>query len=53
MRAVTYARLGDRSVLELVERPVPEPGDGEVRIRVFVSGVNPTDGKSRRGTFGG
>jgi NADPH:quinone reductase len=53
MRAITYARLGDPSVLELVERPIPEPGDGEVRVRVLVSGVNPTDWKSRSGTFGG
>jgi NADPH2:quinone reductase len=53
MRAITYARLGDPSVLELVERPIPEPGDGEVRVRVLVSGVNPTDWKSRSGAFGG
>ena len=53
MRAITHNRLGDPSVLELVERPIPEPGQGEVRIRVVVSGVNPTDWKSRSGTFGG
>jgi NADPH:quinone reductase len=53
MRAITYTQPGDPSVLEFVERPVPEPGDGEVRIRVIVSGVNPTDWKSRSGTFGG
>jgi NADPH:quinone reductase len=53
MRAITYARTGDSSVLELVERPIPEPGDAEVRIRVLVSGVNPTDWKSRSGTYGG
>ena len=53
MRAIAYTRLGDPSVLELAERPIPEPGEGEVRIRVFVSGVNPTDWKSRSGTFGG
>jgi NADPH:quinone reductase len=53
MRAITYSRLGDPSVLELVERPLPEPGAGELRIRVLVSGVNPTDWKSRSGTFGG
>jgi NADPH:quinone reductase len=40
-------------VLELVERPTPEPGAGEVRIRVVVSGVNPTDWKSRSGATGG
>src|SRR4029453_1901063 len=53
MRAITYTRLGDPSVLELVEKPTPEPGDGEVRIRLLVSGVNPTDWKSRSGAFGG
>ena len=53
MRAITYTRPGDPSVLELVERPVPEPGNGEIRIRVLVSGVNPTDWKSRSGAFGG
>ena len=53
MRAITYARTGDSSVLELVERPILEPGDGDVRIRVLVSGVNPTDWKSRSGTTGG
>ena len=53
MRAVTYTRTGDSSVLELVERPLPEPGAGEIRIRVLVSGVNPTDWKSRSGATGG
>jgi NADPH:quinone reductase len=53
MRAITYTRPGDASVLELVEKPIPEPGDGEVRLRVIASGVNPTDWKSRSGTFGG
>lgn len=53
MRAVIYARLGDPSVLELVDRPIPEPEEGEVRIRVVASGVNPTDWKARSGTRGG
>jgi NADPH2:quinone reductase len=53
MKAITYTQLGGPSVLELVERPIPEPGEGEVRIRVLVSGVNPTDWKSRSGTSGG
>jgi NADPH:quinone reductase len=52
MRAVSYAQRGDPSVLELVERPVPEPGEGELRIRVVASGVNPTDWKSRSGASG-
>jgi NADPH:quinone reductase len=53
MRTVIYAQRGDSSVLELGERDVPEPGEGEVRIRVEVSGVNPTDWKTRSGAFGG
>lgn len=34
-------------MLEAVERPIVEPGAGEVRVRVVVSGVNPTDWKAR------
>jgi NADPH:quinone reductase len=30
-------------VLEVIERDVPEPGDGEVRIRVAAADVNPSD----------
>ena len=36
----------------MVERAVPEPGPGEVRVAVRVSGVNPTDWKARRGSGG-
>ncbi|MCU1422927.1 MAG: Oxidoreductase [Microbacteriaceae bacterium] len=49
MRAIVYTQTGDASVLQLVERDIPEPGPGEVRVRIVVSGVNPTDWKSRRG----
>ena len=52
MRTIRYTRPGDPSVLELVDAPIPEPGYGEVRLRVMVSGVNPTDWKSRSGQFG-
>ncbi|MEX0913321.1 MAG: NADPH:quinone reductase [Demequina sp.] len=48
-QAVIYTQTGDESVLQLVERPFAEPGPGEVRVRMMVSGVNPTDWKSRRG----
>src|SRR3954463_12831272 len=47
MRAITYRRPGGPDVLELVERPGPEPAPGEVLVRVAFSGVNPTDWKSR------
>ncbi|CAN5400236.1 NADPH:quinone reductase [soil metagenome] len=49
MRSIVYTETGDVSVLQLVERDLPTPGQGEVRVRVVVSGVNPTDWKSRRG----
>ena len=49
MRAVAYTKTGGPDVLHLVERPVPTPGPGEVRVKVHVSGVNPTDWKARRG----
>lgn len=49
MRAIVYTSTGGPEVLRLVERAIPEPGAGEVRVRVAVSGVNPTDWKSRTG----
>jgi NADPH2:quinone reductase len=52
MRAITYTRQGDATVLELGERPIPEPGQDEIRIQIAVSGVNPTDWKSRTGAYG-
>jgi len=50
MRAIVYSEKGSSSVLRLVERPVPEPGPGQVRVRLVRAGVNPTDWKSRAGS---
>jgi NADPH2:quinone reductase len=47
MKAIRYRTTGDSSVLELVDRDIREPGKGEVRVRIAVSGVNPTDWKAR------
>jgi NADPH:quinone reductase len=53
MRAAFYTRQGPaREVLQVGERPTPEPGPGEVRVKLRVSGVNPSDWKVRRGGFG-
>jgi NADPH2:quinone reductase len=50
MRAVVYDRRGPaREVLRLLDRPLPEPGPGEVRIKVAVSALNPSDIKARSG----
>ena len=48
MRAAIYERFGPAAeVLKVVEIERPEPAPGEVRVRVHVSAVNPTDWKSR------
>lgn len=39
-------------MLKLGELPTPAPGPGEVRVRVMVSGVNPSDAKTRAGLRG-
>lgn len=53
MRAVWYERQGPaREVLQSGRMAKPAPGPGEVRVRVHVSGINPTDVKRRTG-FGG
>lgn len=49
MKAIIYRDHGDPDVLQLVDRDLPAPGPGEVRVRVAVSGVNPTDWKTRSG----
>ncbi|WP_135467684.1 NADPH:quinone reductase [Crenalkalicoccus roseus] len=50
MRAVWYERNGGSEVLTLGEMPTPEPGPGEVLVRLAASGVNPSDWKTRRGS---
>jgi NADPH2:quinone reductase len=50
MRAIGYQRPGGVDVLHEFDQPVREPAPGEVRVRVVISGVNPTDWKKRRGT---
>ncbi|SEF58580.1 NADPH:quinone reductase [Actinacidiphila yanglinensis] len=48
MKAIVYTSSGGADVLTLTDRPVPEPAAGEVRVKVEVSGVNPTDWKARQ-----
>ena len=53
MRAVWYADFGDAAeVLQSGEMETPEPGLGEVRVRVVASGINPVDTKRRKGGRG-
>jgi NADPH:quinone reductase-like Zn-dependent oxidoreductase len=43
VRAVAIPRPGGPEVLEVIDRPVREPGEDEVRISVRAAAVNPTD----------
>ena len=53
MKAAWYESQGPAaSVLAVGEMPDPEPGAGEVRIRVHASGINPGDVKKRSDEFG-
>jgi len=53
MRAAFYDRQGSaKEVLSVGELPDPQPGAGEVRVRVVASGINRSDIKTRTG-FGG
>src|SRR5207245_10096030 len=50
-RAAYYERNGAaRDVLRVAEVETPQPGPGEVRVKLFASGVNPSDVKSRAGS---
>src|ERR1700749_158182 len=50
MRAVWYGRQEPANeVIVAGELPTPEPGTGEVRVRLEASGVNPSDTYRRRG----
>ncbi|SNY47649.1 NADPH:quinone reductase [Paractinoplanes atraurantiacus] len=49
MRAAVFTEPGPAEVIELVERDMPSPGPGEVRVRIVLSAVNPTDTGTRAG----
>lgn len=50
MKAAVFERHGPaEGVLRVTEIETPEPGPGEVRVRMRLSGINPTDWKSRSG----
>ena len=51
MRAIAIARPGGPEVLTLSDRPVPEPGPGEVRLRLAYAGVNRPDALQRAGLY--
>lgn len=53
MRAAVVRSFGGPEVVEIVETELPEPAARQVRIKVGASAVNPVDGATRAGVFGG
>src|SRR6202165_525814 len=54
MKAIQFDQYGEPAkVLAVQERPLPEPGKGEVRVRILASPVNPSDLLFVRGHYAG
>jgi NADPH2:quinone reductase len=51
MRAIEITEPGGPEVLRIGERPIPEPGEGEVLIKVAAAGVNRPDVMQRTGMY--
>ena len=51
MRAIEIAEPGGPDVLRVVDRPVPEPREGDLLIRVAAAGVNRPDIMQRMGKY--
>ena len=51
MTAIEIREPGPPHVLRPVQRPMPRPGPGEVRIRVVAAGVNRPDVLQRKGAY--
>ena len=51
MRAVEITEAGGPEVLRIGQRPVPEPGEGEVLVEVAAAGVNRPDVMQRMGLY--
>lgn len=51
-KAAVAASYGGPEVVEIVERELPEPSEGEVLVELKAIGVNPFDFKSYSGAFG-
>jgi NADPH2:quinone reductase len=52
MRQISLPAFGGPEVLHLEDAPAPQPGPGEVLVRVAYAGLNPLDHKLRDGSSG-
>jgi NADPH:quinone reductase len=54
MKGIQFGHYGEpKEVLEVADRPIPEPGKDEVRVRVLLSPMNPSDLLYVRGRYSG
>jgi NADPH:quinone reductase len=54
MKVIRFAQYGEPAqVLAVEERPLPQPGPGEVRVRILASPINPSDLLFVRGHYAG
>jgi NADPH2:quinone reductase len=51
MKAIRVEEFGGPEVMKLVELPPPEPGPGQVLVRMHAAGVNPVETYIRAGTY--
>lgn len=51
MKAIVVREFGEPEVMKIEELPKPEPGAGQVLVRIEAAGVNPVDTYIRTGTY--
>jgi NADPH:quinone reductase-like Zn-dependent oxidoreductase len=51
MKAVRFDKYGGIDVLRVADVPIPEPGQGEVLVKVKAASINPGEAKIRDGTL--
>lgn len=51
MRAIVISQPGGPEVLQVQERPLPQPGGEQVRVRVLIAGLNRADLMQRAGHY--
>ncbi len=51
MKAIRVHEFGGPEVMKLEEVPDPQPGPGQVVVRIHAAGVNPVEAYIRTGTY--
>ena len=51
MQAIVLSAYGAASNLELKDQPEPEPGAGQLKVKVLSASINPVDWKLRSGAL--